>query len=146
SHFPLSLVPDYHPGQHALTDVAVPADLQADSLVYFSAELPPSVSEKLKQTRIVVRAGDVVTEEVLPQLQAIRQYQLAQRQPRRLVGLLVIVTLLYFALYKVALSNQSNRLGSRAAFWVAASMLALQTLLVRAGMFTAAVLSTRPET
>jgi putative nucleotidyltransferase with HDIG domain len=146
SHFPLSLVPDYRPGDRAIADIAVPADLQADSLDYFSAELPPSVSEKLKQTRIVVRFGDVVTEDVLPQLQAIRQYQLAQRQPRRLVGLLLIVTLLYFALYKVALSNQSNRLGPRAAFWVASSMLALQTLLVRAGMFTAAVLSARPET
>ncbi len=146
SHFPLTIVPDYRPGQRALADIAVPADLQADSLDYFSAELPPGVSEKLKQTRIVVRAGDIVTEEVLPQLLAIRQYQLTQRQPRRLVGLLVIVTLLYFALYKVAISNQSSRLGPRAAFWVAASMLALQTLLARAGMFAAAVLSARPET
>src|SRR6185295_10376929 len=86
SHFPLTIVPDYRPGQRAVADLAVPADLQADSLDYFSAELPPVVSEKLKQTRIVLRAGDVVTDDVLPQLQAIRQYQLTQRQPRRLVG------------------------------------------------------------
>jgi cyclic-di-AMP phosphodiesterase PgpH len=146
SHFPLTIVPDYRVGDRVLTDIAVPADLQADSLDYFSAELPPAISEKLKLTRVVARAGDVVTEEVLPQLQAIRQYQLAQRQPRRLIGLLVVVTLLFFALYKMAISNQSNRLGPRAAFWVAASMLALQMLLVRAGMFAAAVLSSRPET
>ena len=146
THFPFTLLPGYQVGETVMADIVVPADLQADSLDAFSNDLPPEIAAELRHTRVILRAGDTVTARTLPQLQAIRQYQLSQRQPRRLLGLLLIVALLYYALYKVALSSKSNRLGPRAAFWVAGSLLLLQILVARAGMFAAAVFSVRPET
>ena len=146
SHFPFTLLPNYNIGDSVVADIVVPADLQADSLDTFSNDLPPGIAAELRNTRVVLRAGETVTEKALPQIQAIRQYQLSQRQPRRVLGLILIVAALYYALFKVAISGKTNRLGPRAAFWVAASLLLLQTFLVRAGMFAAAVLSVRPET
>ena len=146
SHFPLTLIPTYSAGERANTDIIVPAELQADSLDAYSATLPPEVAAQLRHTRVVARSGDVLKETDLPLIRAIREYQLWHRQPRRLLGLFAIVAVLYFALYKVAVGNPTNRLGPRTAFWVAASMLFVQTMLVRAGMFGAAVLSARPET
>jgi putative nucleotidyltransferase with HDIG domain len=146
SHFPFTLIPTYSPGDKALADIIVPAELQADSLDAYSADIPPELAARLRHVRVVLRAGDEVTEQDVPLISAIRQYQLSHRQPRRLLGLIVIVAVLYFALFKVALGNSTNRLGPRAAFWVASSMLFVQTLLVRMGMFGAAVLSARPET
>lgn len=146
SHFPFTLLPNYHAGDVVIADVIVPADLQADSLDAFSFELPPEIAAALRHTRVILRAGDTVQAQHVPQIQAIRSYQLSQRQPRRLLGLLVFVGMLYYALFRVALSNKTNRLGPRAAFWVAATMILLQTFLVRGGMFGAAVLSVRPET
>lgn len=146
SHFPLTLIPNFSAGDRATTDIIVPAELQADSLDAYSATIAPDVAAQLRHTRVVARAGEVLQESDLPLISAIREYQLWHRQPRRLLGLFAIVAVLYFALYKVAVGNPTNRLGSRTAFWVAASMLFFQTMLVRAGMFGAAVLSARPET
>ena len=87
-----------------------------------------------------------MTAEKLALIERVRQYQLAQRQPRRLIGLLALVGMMFFALYKSVATSQSSRLGPRTAFWVAASALMFQTLLVRVGMFGASVLSARPET
>lgn len=146
SHFPFTLLPNYNIGDAVVADIVVPADLQADSLDTFSNDLPPQIAAELRSTRVVLRAGEAVTARTLPQIQAIRQYQLSQRQPRRVLGLVIIVAALYYALFRVATSSKTTRLGPRAAFWVAASLLLLQTFLVRAGMFGAAVLSVRPET
>ncbi|MBI1760598.1 MAG: HDIG domain-containing protein [Acidobacteria bacterium] len=146
THFPFTLLPSYAVNDTVLADIIVPADLQADSLDAFSNDLAPEIAAELRHTRVILRAGDAVTAQTLPQIKAIRQYQLSQRQPRRFLGLIVIVAALYFALYKIALASKTSRLGPRAAFWVAASLLLLQTFLVRAGMFGAAVLSARPET
>jgi hypothetical protein len=145
SHFPLSLLPDYQLGETAASDIVVPADMQTHVLEAYGATLPPEVAAALKRKPQVLRVGEVVTAEALPQIRAIRQYQLAQRQPKRLLGLLVVVTLVYFALYRATMSGQAYRLAPRAAFWVAGSMLLFQTLLVRAGMFAAAVMSARDE-
>jgi cyclic-di-AMP phosphodiesterase PgpH len=146
SHFPFTLLPTYKIGEPVVADIVVPAELQADSLDVYSADIAPDVAARLRHMRVVLRAGEPVTDEALPLIRAIRQYQLSQRQPRRLLGLIAIVAVLYFALFKVAVGNPTNRLGPRAAFWVAASLLLLQTFLVRGGMFGAAVLSARPET
>lgn len=146
SHFPFTLLPNYNVGDSVVADIVVPADLQADSLDTFSNDLPPAIAAELRNTRVILRAGEIVTEKALPQILAIRQYQLSQRQPRRVLGLILIVAALYYALFRVAIASKTIRLGPRAAFWVAASLLLLQTFLVRAGMFAAAVLSARPET
>jgi hypothetical protein len=86
-----------------------------------------------------------VTAEVLPLIEAVRRYQLEQRDPKHLVGLLILILVMNFGLYQVATTSPSPRLGPRTAYWVASSALMIQSLLVRLGMFGAAVLSTRPE-
>ena len=63
----------------------------------------------------------------------------------RFLGLLVLVLLMNFALFKTSTSSQSSRLGPRAAYWVACTALCFQTLLVRVGIFGAGVFSTSPE-
>jgi len=109
-------------------------------------EMTQPVVISLKRNRVLLRAGDVVTDEVLPLLEEVRQHQLAARQPQRLLGLFVVVAFIYFALYRSATRSQSNRLEPDKAFWVAGSAILIQVALVRAGLFIAAVLSTRPET
>jgi cyclic-di-AMP phosphodiesterase PgpH len=104
------------------------------------------LAEQLKRSPVILHAGETVTAEKLPLIERVRQYQLAQRQPKRLIGLLALVGMMFFALYKSAVTSQSSRLGPRTAFWVASSALMFQTLLARIGMFAASVLSARPET
>lgn len=140
SHFPISILPAYHVGDVVAADVIVPADLMAKD-----ETRALGVPTLLRQSPVVLRAGETVTEEKLAQVEAVRRYQLAQRNPKRLLGLLAMVALMYFALYKAATLSQSSRLGPRTAFWVASSALLLQTLMVRAGMFGASLLSTSPE-
>jgi hypothetical protein len=109
-------------------------------------EMVQPVIVSLKRNRVLLRAGDVATEEVLPLLEEVRQHQIAASQPQRLFGLFIVVALIYFALYQTATRGRSNRLEPRTAFWVAASAVLIQTALVRVGAFIAAVLSVRPET
>src|SRR5262249_57793324 len=104
------------------------------------------LADQLKRNAVLLRAGETVTAEKLPVIERVRQYQLAERQPKRLIGLLALVGMMFFALYKSAVTSQSSRLGPRTAFWVASSALMFQTLLARLGMFGASVLSARPET
>ncbi len=146
SHFPLSLLPNYYAGDTALADVIVPADLQSDWARNHVSGLAPDLTQQLQQSRVIVRAGDVITASQLPLVQTIRAYQLSQRQPQRLLGLILAVIVLYFALYKTAINNPTSRITPRKAFWLAGLTLLLQTVLIRGGMFGAAVLSTRPET
>lgn len=140
SHFPISILPAYRVGDLVRADVIVPADLMAKD-----ETRALGIPQLLQHSPVVLRAGERVTEEKLAQVEAVRRYQMAQRNPKRLLGLLVIVALMYFALYKSATLSQSARLGPRTTFWVASSALLLQTMIVRAGMFGASLLSTSPE-
>ena len=141
SHFPLSVVPAYHAGELADSDVVIPANLLSGDDAR-GLTLP----EQFKRNPILVHAGEIVTPEKVPVIESIRAFQLAQRNPKRLLGLLALVGLMFFALYKSATTSRSSRLGPRTAFWVAASALMIQAMIVRVGMFGAAVLGTRPET
>ncbi len=47
-------------------------------------ETAQPVVVSLKRNRVLLRAGDPVTEEMLPLLEEVRQYQLSARQPQRL--------------------------------------------------------------
>jgi cyclic-di-AMP phosphodiesterase PgpH len=141
SHYPFSVIPEYHVGETALSDIIVPAELIARDESNLSAS--PSL---FNRNTLVMRAGEIVTPEKLPLIDAVRDYQLDEREPKKLIGLLFLISLLFFALYKAAVSSQSSRLTPQTAFWVASSALVIQMLLVRGGMFAAAVLSTRPET
>ncbi|HEX9004250.1 MAG TPA: HDIG domain-containing protein [Blastocatellia bacterium] len=141
SHFPLSIVPLYRTGDVVESDVVIPANLMSGN-----DPRTVSVPAQFKRNPILLHAGEIVTPEKVPVIEAIRSFQLAQRNPKRLLGLLALIGLMFFGLYKAALTSQSSRLGPRTAFWVSTSALMIQTLLVRLGMFGAAVLGTRPET
>src|SRR5262249_21925853 len=141
SHFPLSVVPPYRAGETAESDIFIPANLMSgdDGRVL-------NLPAQLRRNPILLHAGETVTADKVQIIESIRAYQLSQRNPRRLLGLLALIGLMFFALYKAATTSQSSRLGPRTAFWVAASALMIQTMIVRVGMFGAAVLGTRPET
>ncbi|MGE0127183.1 MAG: HD family phosphohydrolase [Blastocatellales bacterium] len=141
SNYPVSIMPQYRVGDVAKFDLVAPVEL-----IVKDEEAGDSLAAVLKRNPVLLRAGETVTAEKLPLIERVRQYQLSQRRPQHLIGLLALVGVIFFALYKSAITSQSSRLGPRTGFWVAASALILQTLLVRIGMFGAAVLSTRPET
>ncbi|MFN0108010.1 MAG: HD family phosphohydrolase [Blastocatellia bacterium] len=140
SHFPLTVVPVYSSGEVIKSDIVIPADLSA-RIGTRNGNLSPN----LTLNPVLLRAGETVTADKLPLIETIRNYQLAQRNPNRLLGLLALVSLMFFALYKSAITSQSSRLGPRTAYWVACSALMIQTFIVRVGMFGASVLGTRPE-
>jgi cyclic-di-AMP phosphodiesterase PgpH len=141
SNFPISILPSYRVGDVVEHDVVAPVELIVKDDV-----VDDNLAERLKRNPVLLHAGETVTADKLPLIERVRQYQLAARQPKRLIGLLVLVGMMFFALYKSAVTSQSSRLGPRTAFWVASSALMFQTLLVRVGMFGASVLSARPET
>jgi cyclic-di-AMP phosphodiesterase PgpH len=134
-------MPSYHVGDVAEHDVVAPVELIVKDDVG-----DDDLAAQLKRNPVLLHAGETVTAEKLPLIERVRQYQLAERQPKRLIGLLALVGMMFFALYKSAVTSQSSRLGPRTAFWVASSALMFQTLLARLGMFGASVLSARPET
>jgi putative nucleotidyltransferase with HDIG domain len=141
SNFPISILPSYRVGDVVEHDVVAPVELIVKDDVG-----DDNLAERLKRNPVLLHAGETVTAEKLPMIERVRQYELGARQPKRLIGLLVLVGMMFFALYKSAVTSQSSRLGPRTAFWVASSALMFQTLLVRIGMFGASVLSARPET
>ncbi len=141
SHYPLSVLPQYRVGDVARSEIVVPADLMAKDEVHSS-----EAQSLFKRNPVVLRAGEAVTEEKASLIDAVRSYQIEQRDPKNLLGLLVLILLMNFGLFKASTTSQSSRLGPRTAYWVASSALMIQTLFVRVGMFGAAVLSTRPET
>jgi cyclic-di-AMP phosphodiesterase PgpH len=141
SNFPISILPSYRVGDVVEHDVVAPVELIVKDDVEDN-----NLTEQLKRNPVLLHAGETVNAEKLPLIEKVRQYQLAERQPKRLIGLLALVGMMFFALYKSAVTSQSSRLGPRTAFWVASSALMFQTLLARVGMFGASVLSARPET
>ena len=141
SNFPISILPSYRVGDVVEHDVVAPVELIVKDDVG-----DDNLAERLKRNPVLLHGGEMVTAEKLPLIERVRQYQLSAREPKRLIGLLALVGIMFFALYKSAVTSQSSRLGPRTAFWVASSALMFQTLLVRVGMFGASVLSARPET
>ncbi|HKQ89637.1 MAG TPA: HDIG domain-containing protein [Blastocatellia bacterium] len=141
SNFPISILPSYRVGDVVEHDVVAPVELIVKDDVG-----DDNLAERLKRNPVLLHAGETVTAEKLPLIERVRQYELGARQPKRIIGLLALVGMMFFALYKSAVTSQSSRLGPRTAFWVASSALMFQTLLARVGMFGASVLSARPET
>lgn len=139
SPFPISLLPNYGPGDVVREDIVVPADLQLQRVESDNAPRRP---------RLVLHAGEIVTEENAPVIAAIREYQLSARRPHRLLGLVGVVALIFWTLYRAAHGSGATgrRLSPQRAFWVAGTAVLMQTMLTRIVMFIAAVLSSRPET
>ena len=141
SHYPLSILPEYKVGDFAGSDITVPVDLLGKDNAH-----PEDSQSLFKHNPLLLSVGEPVTEEKLRLIQIVRDYQIKQRNPGNIAGLMVVVLLMFFGLYKSAVSSNSGRLGPRAAYWVVISSVMFQAMMVRAGMFGAAVLSSRPET
>ncbi len=140
THYPLSVLPQYRAGDIAESDVIVPADLILRDQPHLSGS-----QSLFKGNPVLLRAGEVVRQEKLTLIDYVRDYQIEQRNLKSPLGLLVLILLMNFALYKMTTSSQSSRLGPRTAYWVASSALIIQTMLVRVGVFGASVFSTSPE-
>src|SRR5262245_27947792 len=95
SNFPISILPSYRVGDVVEHDVVAPVEL----IVKDDVE-DDNLAEQLKRNPVLLHAGEVVTAEKLPLIERVRHYQLAQRQPKRLIGLLALVGVMFFALYK----------------------------------------------
>jgi cyclic-di-AMP phosphodiesterase PgpH len=140
SNYPVSILPQYHVGDVAGADLVAPVEFIVNDDI-----VEDELTKQIRSSPVLLHKGEEVTAEKLPLIEKVRQYQISERQPWRLIGLWALMGIIFFALFKSCASSQSSRLGPRTAFWVAASALMFQTLLVRLGMFGAAVLSTRPE-
>jgi putative nucleotidyltransferase with HDIG domain len=148
SQFRLSSMPQYREGDVVLEDIVVPLDVELVRSEPSQADATAGNEgvRLVPDRRVLIRAGELVRPELVPLLDAIRQHHLTQKEPKRLLGLLVLVTLVFVALYRTAMNESGVRLSQRRAYWVAATAVAIQMILVRVGMFSAAVLSTRSET
>lgn len=138
SHYPFTILPDYQVGDIAQSDVVIPATLKVEDDL---RQRP-----RFSRNTILAHAGETITPEMKQMIDVVRRHQLAHRNPVRLLGLIILTGFIYFAIFKSATTTQSSRLGPRTAYWVAASALMFQTMIVRGGMFGASVLSSRPET
>jgi membrane-associated HD superfamily phosphohydrolase len=118
---PLEAKPDLNPGATAA------AQQRAE-------ETARPVVVSLPRNLVLLRAGDMVTDDKLPMLQEVRRYQMGERQPMRLLALLILVSLIYYALYQVATTAQPSRLAPRTNFWVAGSAVLIETAIMRLGM------------
>ena len=140
SRLPISIVPAYKVGDVAEQDLVIPIDLQ-----HVRPASTIQTNGNNHRQHILLRSGEVVTEDLVPMVELVRRHQLAERSPRRILFLLAIVSLIFFALYRAAQTSQSSRLEPERTFWVAATAVMIQAALVRIGLFGAAVLSSRSE-
>jgi putative nucleotidyltransferase with HDIG domain len=138
SHYPFTILPDYQVGDIAQSDVVIPATLKVEDDL---RQRP-----RFSRNTILAHAGEPITPEIKQMIDVVRRHQLGYRNPVRLIGLMILAGFIFFALFKSATTTQSSRLGPRTAYWVAASALTFQTMIIRGGMFGASVLSSRPET
>ncbi len=108
-------------------------------------EMVQPIVISLKRDQVLLRAGDVVTEEMLLLLEHVRQQQLDARQPHRVMSLLLMVAFVYFALYQAVNRSRSTRLKALTTFWVASTAVLIQIALVRAGLFVTSALSAHSD-
>jgi hypothetical protein len=98
----------------------------------------------LKRNQIVAREGDTVTPQMLSQFAAIRAYGHTERRPHRFIGLLLIVTALYFAAWRFTEYRSTITtlpLSKGRAFTLLATTLLIQLVLLRIGFVVAGSIS-----
>jgi putative nucleotidyltransferase with HDIG domain len=102
----------------------------------------------LKRNQLVIREGDTVTTQTLPQLTAIYEYERTKRPWHHLLGLLAIVTALYWIAWKFVEHRSaviSFELSPRRIFALVGSAVLMETVFMRAG-FTIADLTSAQST
>src|SRR5262245_18579232 len=90
SNFPISILPSYHVGDVVKHDLVAPVEL----IVKDDAR-DDELAKEIRRNPVLLHAGETVTAEKLPLIERVRQYQLEQRQPRRLIGLLALVGMMF---------------------------------------------------
>jgi putative nucleotidyltransferase with HDIG domain len=75
-----------------------------------AANQVPSVTISLKRTQKIADEGDIVTPEILSKINAIRSYSQSSRQVNRFLGLLAIISALFWTAWKFI---QHNQVGTR---------------------------------
>jgi putative nucleotidyltransferase with HDIG domain len=99
-------------------------------------EKVPPVTISLKRNQVIAREGDTVTETILSQFAAIRTYGHSARPLNRLIGLLVMVTALFWASWKFTEHRGKSvnlALGDKKAFSLVGSAVVVETILMRIG-------------
>lgn len=90
----------------------------------------------LKRNQVIARAGDSVTPLMLAQFEAIKSTGHRGRPWHNLVGLLILITAIYWVVWKFTEHRHNNTplpLSKRTAFALVGSALLVQTALLRAG-------------
>ncbi len=90
----------------------------------------------LKRNQIVAREGDTVSPQMLAQFAAIRSYSHTERRPHHFIGLLLIVTALYFAAWRFTEYRSTVMtlpLSKSRAFTLVATAVLIQLILMRIG-------------
>src|SRR5215813_13005372 len=95
SNYPIIIVPNYKAGDIAKSDVVAPVEM----IVKDDAS-DDTLNDQLRANPVLAHAGEAVTAKNAQLIERVRQFQLAQRQPRRLIGLLALIGVIFFALYK----------------------------------------------
>lgn len=111
-----------------------------------AAVLPAFIS--LRRNQLIVREGDVVTAQMLPQLTALNEYERVKRRWHHFFGLLAIVGALFWIAWKFVehrSTKVSLELSPRRVFALVGSAVVMQTIFMRAG-FTIADLTAAQST
>ena len=116
-----------------------------DSARNAAANQIPPVMISLKRTQKIVDGGDIITPEVLSKIKAISNYSQNSRQINRFLGLLAIISALFWVAWKFIQHNQVGTrltLSAEKTFWLFGFIILVQTTLMaicfRLAEFTAA--------
>ena len=103
------------------------------------ASVPPAVIT-LKRNQVIAREGDTVTERVLAQLEAVRNYGATQRRSHHFIGLFLIITALYLTAWRFLQKRSASTsfaLSPERAFMLLALSVIVQTVIMRVGFLVA---------
>jgi putative nucleotidyltransferase with HDIG domain len=104
----------------------------------------PAALISLKRNQIIAREGDTVSPQMLAQFAAVRSYSHTERRPHHFIGLLLVVSALYFAAWRFTEYRSTITtlpLSKSRAFTLVASALLLQLMLMRVGFVVAQSIS-----
>lgn len=137
------------PALAELINPSLSFDAPATSAAASAAEAQvPTAFISLRRNQLIVREGETVTAQILPQLVALNDYERARRRWHHLIGLLVIVGAIFWMIWKF-IEHRSSKvsldLSPRKIFALVGSAVVMQVLFMRTG-FTIADLTAAQST
>ena len=109
------------------------------------AEIAPTIIS-LKRNQVIAREGDTVNERTLAQFAAVRAYSNTGRPLNHFIGLLLILTAIYWMAWKFTEHRSetvSLALSKKRAFALIGSAIIIQTTLIRIGLYFADAVATQ---